>query len=352
MEVSTRKFYTNLFLGSLSALAFYGAYQFSNVVLEGSNYIASINGTRFVTAKEFSEKIGTVKNQYAMQMGIDYKSEKGKEGYDQLKTQLMQELILTKLMLSNAEQEKIVVTDDMVNQEINKIKVQNFQNNDLAFKKAMRKNGIKEDSLPSILKEKMTLQKYVEKLMNDNVKLTDKDLRDEYEKRKPDFMVKESVEASHILVKSEAEAKKIYDEIKSGKDFAELAKQHSLDPGSKANGGSLGFFNRGQMVPEFEKTAFSLKNGEVSTPVKTSFGYHIIKRTNYKPEQVMSFNEVKTNLEQQIKTERQRDFFTKWREKTLKEADVKYNQGYESYSIAKKEEATDKKAAEAPAENK
>ncbi|MFN8577212.1 MAG: peptidylprolyl isomerase [Candidatus Sericytochromatia bacterium] len=338
MELSTRKFYTNLFLGSLSALAFWATYQFTNVTLEGKNYIASINGTRFITAKEFREKIGSVQGQYAMQMGVDYKGEKGKESYNQLKNQLMQELILTKLMLGNAEQEKIVVTDEMVNQEIKKIKAQNFQNNDLAFKKAMKKNNIKEEALTDILKEKMILQKYVEKLMNDNVKVSEKDLKDAYNTRKVDFTEKESVEASHILVKSEAEAKKIYDEVKSGKDFSELAKKYSQDPGSKNNGGSLGYFSKGQMVPEFEKSAFSLKVGEISQPVKTSFGYHILKKTGYKPEHTMPFEVVKPNLEQQVKAEKQRDFFTKWREKSLKEADVKFNQGYESYDIAKKED--------------
>jgi len=337
LELSTRKFYTNLFLGSLSAFAFFAAYQFSNVTLEGKNYIASINGTKFITAKEFREKIGTVQGQYATQMGIDYKSEKGKEGYNQLKTQLMQELILTKIMLGNAEQDKIVVTDDQVKQEINKIKAQNFQNNDLAFKKAMKKNNIKEDSLNVILKEKMTLQKYVEKLMNDNVKISDKDLMNEYNAKRADFTTKESVEASHILVKSEAEAKKIYNDIKAGKDFAELAKNNSQDPGSKNNGGSLGYFSKGQMVPEFEKATFSLKIGEVSQPVKTSFGYHVIKKTGYKPEQVMPFDQVKQNLEQQVKADKQREFFTAWRDKAIKDADVKFNKGYESYDIAKKE---------------
>ncbi len=351
MENGTRKFFTNLFLGSLSLVAFYATYQFSNVVLEGKNYVASINGTRFITAQEFREKIGSVQAQYATQMGIDYKSEKGKEGYDQLKKQLMQELILTKVMLNNAEQEKIIITDETITKEINKIKAENFQNNELIFKNAMKKNNIKPESLPSILKEKMILQKYVEKIMNENVKLTDKDLREAYEAKKADFTMKESVEASHILVKSEAEAKKIYNEVKSGADFAKLAKKYSLDPGSKANGGSLGSFTRGQMVPEFEKTAFALKIGEVSQPVKTSFGYHILKKTGAKAEQVMPFEAVKDNLEQQTKAEKQRAFFAKWREKTISEADVKYNKGYESYSMTNKKEekpANESKESKSP----
>lgn len=346
MEVSTRKFYTNLFLGSLSLLAFYTTYQFSNVFLEGQNYVASVNGTRFVTAKEFREKIGAVQKQYAAQTGVDYKSEKGQEGYNKLKQQLMQELILTKIMLTNAEQEKIVVTDETIKEEINKIKAQNFQNSELAFKQAMKKNNIREESLPALLKEKMILQKYVEKLMDDNVKLTDKDLREAYNSRKAEFEVKETVEASHVLVKTEAEAKKIYEEAKAGKNFAELAKKYSLDPGSKTNGGTLGYFARGQMVPEFEKAAFTMKVGEISQPIKTSFGYHILKKTGEKPGQVMPFEVVKENLEQQVKADKQREFFMKWREKTVAEADVKYNKGYENYGTPVADTKKDEKAVE------
>ncbi len=86
------------------------------------------------------------------------------------------------------------------------------------------------------------------------------------------------VKASHILVKKHSEASRILDEIKKGADFTELAKKHSLCPSGK-KGGNLGFFQRGQMVKEFEQTAFSLKKGELSEVVKTQFGYHIIKRT-------------------------------------------------------------------------
>lgn len=86
------------------------------------------------------------------------------------------------------------------------------------------------------------------------------------------------VKASHILVKKRSEAIRILNELKAGTDFAELAKKHSICSSGK-KGGSLGFFTRGQMVREFEKTAFSLAKGELSGLVKTEHGYHIIKRT-------------------------------------------------------------------------
>ena len=89
------------------------------------------------------------------------------------------------------------------------------------------------------------------------------------------------VRASHILVKTEKEANEILEQIKAGKDFAELAKKYSQCPSGK-RGGDLGYFGRGRMVPEFENAAFSTPKGEVSKPVKTQFGYHIIKVTDTK----------------------------------------------------------------------
>ncbi len=89
------------------------------------------------------------------------------------------------------------------------------------------------------------------------------------------------VKASHLLVKTEDEAKKLKAEIDNGKNFAELAKQVSLCPSGR-NGGDLGYFTKGQMVKEFEDACFSMKVGEVSNPVKTQFGYHLIQLTDKK----------------------------------------------------------------------
>jgi parvulin-like peptidyl-prolyl isomerase len=87
------------------------------------------------------------------------------------------------------------------------------------------------------------------------------------------------IRASHILVEKQSQALKILEELATGIDFIKLARMHSICPSGK-RGGDLGKFGRGQMVKEFEKAAFGLKVGEISTPVKTQFGYHIIKRTS------------------------------------------------------------------------
>jgi len=110
----------------------------------------------------------------------------------------------------------------------------------------------------------------------------------------------EEVHARHILVANEDAAKKIIADLKKGGDFAALAKQHSTDPGAQ-NGGDLGFFKKDDMVPAFAEAAFALKPGEISaTPVKTQFGYHVIKVEERRAAPPPSFEEAKEELRQRV----------------------------------------------------
>lgn len=106
----------------------------------------------------------------------------------------------------------------------------------------------------------------------------------------------EEVKARHILVKTEDEARDIKKKIADGADFEELAKEHSLDPGTKDNGGLLGFFSRGQMVPQFEEAAFILEPGNISDPVESRFGWHLIKVEERRQKPLPTFDEVKERI--------------------------------------------------------
>jgi parvulin-like peptidyl-prolyl isomerase len=123
----------------------------------------------------------------------------------------------------------------------------------------------------------------------------------------------EQVWARHILLETEVEAQAVYEELKNGGDFAKIAKERSKDTGSGANGGDLGWFAKGAMVPEFEKVAFSLKVGEISKPVKSQFGYHIIQVLGH---QDMPLNS--SQYEQKKQTE-----FTNWLADARKNANIK-----------------------------
>src|SRR5690606_15070132 len=106
----------------------------------------------------------------------------------------------------------------------------------------------------------------------------------------------DEVNARHILVDSEEKAKEVFEKIGQGEAFAKLAEAYSNDPGSKADGGNLGYFTKGQMVKEFEDAAFALKKGEVSKPIKSKFGWHIIKVEDRRMKPPPSFDEVKSQI--------------------------------------------------------
>jgi len=106
----------------------------------------------------------------------------------------------------------------------------------------------------------------------------------------------EEVEARHILVETEDKAKEVVEKIGKGEDFGKLAADYSTDPGSKADGGKLGYFSRGQMVKEFDEAAFALKPGEVSPPVRSQFGWHIIKVENRRSKEPPKFEDVKDQI--------------------------------------------------------
>jgi peptidyl-prolyl cis-trans isomerase C len=117
-----------------------------------------------------------------------------------------------------------------------------------------------------------------------------------YDQQVSSAKAQEEVRARHILVETEAQAKELQDRLGKGEDFVALAKTHSKDPGSKDDGGDLGYFGKGQMVPVFEETAFALKAGQVSSPVKSQFGWHIVKVEDRRQRGAPPFDAIKDRL--------------------------------------------------------
>jgi len=159
------------------------------------------------------------------------------------------------------------------------------------------------------MKKELAIQVWQKKVL-DGIKISEKELKDYYNKNKEEFKEKESVHARHILVKTQEEAKKIINQLKSlsgeklKEKFIELAKKESTGP-SGPNGGDLGYFSQGQMVPEFNDKVFSMKKGTITkTPVKTQYGYHVIYLEDKKPAMTRAFDEVKGFIEQRLKLEK------------------------------------------------
>lgn len=154
------------------------------------------------------------------------------------------------------------------------------------------------------LKEELMSNYCIEKVVS-QVKVTDAEAKEFFEAHRTEFVAGESVNASHILVADEEECRKILDDIKSGKvSFEDAAKKYSTCP-SKEAGGNLGDFARGQMVPEFEDAAFSMSEGEISEPVKTQFGYHIIKLNAKHDAAEMKYEDIADQLKGQLLGEKQ-----------------------------------------------
>ncbi|WP_333794930.1 peptidylprolyl isomerase [Hyphomicrobium sp.] len=125
----------------------------------------------------------------------------------------------------------------------------------------------------------------------------------------------DEIDARHILVESEDKAKEVLGKVEKGEDFAKLAEAYSSDPGSKANGGKLGYFSKGQMVKEFEEAAFALKKGEVSKPVQSKFGWHIIKVDDRREKALPTYEEVKDQIVDGMVQQKGQQVATELREK-------------------------------------
>ncbi|WP_246637523.1 peptidylprolyl isomerase [Crassaminicella profunda] len=157
------------------------------------------------------------------------------------------------------------------------------------------------------LQENLLKQYAVKKVIAD-VQVEEAEIKEYYEKNQEQFVSGESVQAKHILVKDEEKAKEVLKAIKEGKSFEDAAKEYSECP-SKEKGGDLGSFQKGQMVPEFEKVAFELEVGAMSELVKTQFGYHIIKVEDKKAATTMPLEQVKGQLQEYILRNKQNEKF-------------------------------------------
>jgi len=146
----------------------------------------------------------------------------------------------------------------------------------------------------------------------DRVSVSDEEIRRYYEEHKDLYSTPEERRVAHILISSseegeeaaEAKAEKVYQELQQGGDFAALAKRYSDDPGSADQGGDLGYIEKGMLDPQFDEVAFSLPEGEVSEPVRTEFGYHIIKVLEVKPAKVKPLSEVRDEIARELKREK------------------------------------------------
>lgn len=162
-----------------------------------------------------------------------------------------------------------------------------------------------------MMRFKTLMEVYLHQLAQKSV--TEDAMHKVYDEAVKQVKPEEEVHARHILVGSEDEAKTIVGQLKGGADFATLAKEKSTEPGAKESGGDLGYFTREQMVPEFADAAFKLAKGSISDPVKTQFGWHVIKSEDKRSKAAPSYDQVKDQLQSFVVRKAQSDLVTKLR---------------------------------------
>jgi peptidyl-prolyl cis-trans isomerase C len=193
-------------------------------------------------------------------------------------------------------------------------------------------NEVEADTNLAEQKDRLLSMVLYTKEIADKVKVTESEMKQEYQ------MMQEEVHASHILLETKEQADSIYQMLKEGADFAQLAKERSIDPSAKDNAGDLGFFRWGKMVPEFQEVAFKMKEGEISRPVQTSFGWHIIKLIERRGVEQPPYEEAKgviqSTLEKAKRENRVKEYFQELRKKV----GFKINEEVLDLLISKKEE--------------
>lgn len=201
------------------------------------------------------------------------------------------------------------------------------------FKNAIKDLEMDEKDLREYTRRDLLISHFVETEFVPKAAVSETEIRAFYDKNPDKFKRGETFKASHILIGTDAKttadekkkaaekAEKLRKELTGGSDFAALAKENSTCP-SAQQGGDLGFFAKGQMVPAFEKAVIALKTGEISPVVETQFGYHIIKLTDRKPAQALDFKDVKTKLGEYLKGQKVNEAIQKYLEETKKSAKV------------------------------
>ncbi|WP_245243684.1 peptidylprolyl isomerase [Mesobacillus selenatarsenatis] len=230
---------------------------------------------------------------------------------------ILDSLITNKVIEMEATKEKVKVTGNEIDEELTKL--QESYGGEEAFAAALEQNQVSMDKI----REDIEIYLLAEKMIGASIDVSEEEMKTYFEENKESFDQKEQVKASHILVEDEATAKKVKKELDNGKDFAELAKEYSTDSSNAANGGDLGYFGKGEMAEEFEKTAFALEAGAISEPVKTEFGYHIIKLVDKKAEKAAEFEEHKEKIKELLFDQKVQAEYTNWMEEKKAEYEIK-----------------------------
>ena len=235
------------------------------------------------------------------------------EQRDRVYRNVLDQMIGFKLLRQESIARKVAAPETEVEARIGTLR-RGFPTED-AFNQALKQQNVTVDQLRADARSELSVTKMLEAEIEPKSAAKPEQVQEFYEKNPEHFKVAEQARASHILITvaenadaatrqaAKTKAESILKDVKAGKDFAALARQHSQDPGSAQNGGDLSTFGRGQMVPQFDEVVFSMNPGQTSELVETQFGYHIIKVTERIPARTKPLDEVRTDIENYLQNQ-------------------------------------------------
>lgn len=231
-----------------------------------------------------------------------------------LKAEVLDIIVLTEVIAAKAAENNVTVDEEELEKlfQENHVKV---MEEDEEYKKLIEENNLDDEFIKEQMRKDLLAYKYNEFYL-ENLEIADEAAKTFYDENK-DIFHNNQVKARHILVEEEETAKEVIAKLEAGEDFAKLAGEYSTEPGAGERGGDLGYFQKGKMVKEFEDAAFALEIGEISEPVKTDFGYHVILVED-KIDETTEFEEAKGQIVQYLKSLD----YQKHIEESLEKADI------------------------------
>ncbi|MDW2879197.1 peptidylprolyl isomerase [Bacillus infantis] len=231
----------------------------------------------------------------------------------------LEALVTDKIIEMEAKKEKVTISDKEKEEELKNLK--ESYGGEEGFKAALEQSGVTEAGIAE------DIEKYLktEKLLEPRIDLKEDEIKAYFDENKDQFAQQEQVKASHILVEDEATAKEVKSKLDKGEEFADLAKEYSTDASNAESGGELGYFGKGEMEAAFEEAAFALKANEISGPVKTDYGYHIIKVEDKKEAKEAVYEDSKETAKKALFDERMQTEYYNWLEEKKEEYKIEKN---------------------------
>lgn len=290
---------------------------------QAAQNIVTVNGEA-ITQVEYDRYYNLIKNNYEQQRGSVLDETADKDLIDNIKNSIFDDLVMQQLMRQESKKQGITVSKEEVDEVLVPFKESKEGEEAGSFQKFLDSMQASEEDIRNQIEISIIYEKLMEKVITD-VAVTDAQARTYYQENQAMFKDPGGVQIYHILVDSEELAQDIIAKLKQGEDFTRLAAQYSTDPGSKDGGGDVGLVNEStSFVPEFKQAALALKPGQLHpVPVKSEYGFHIIKAgEKVEPSQV-SFEEVKQDLMKQMEMDQKSTAFETYMQNLKNSSDIK-----------------------------